>query len=121
MTGAGGVSIHAVDVASGRPAAGLAVRLLRCASDGELPLASGACGTSGLFDDPTVRGEGIVEGCYVAEFAVADFYARPRMDLPQPGFLDLVRFHFGIADARQHYHLPFKFTPWGYALFRGGL
>ena len=26
-----------------------------------------------------------------------------------------------IADPRQHYHLPFKCTPWGYSCFRGGL
>ena len=27
---------------------------------------------------------------------------------------------FGIADLAQHYHLPFKMTPWGFSLFRGG-
>jgi len=25
-----------------------------------------------------------------------------------------------IADLGQHYHLPLKMTPWGFALFRGG-
>jgi 5-hydroxyisourate hydrolase len=30
-----------------------------------------------------------------------------------------VPFRFTIADAAQHYHLPFKFTPWGFSLFRG--
>ena len=121
MTAAGGVSIHAVDVASGRPAAGLAVRLLRVEPEGERLLASGACGESGLFDHPTVKGEGIIEGAYVAEFAVGAFYAAQGAGRPEPGFLDLVRFHFGIADAAQHYHLPFKFTAWGFSLFRGGL
>jgi 5-hydroxyisourate hydrolase len=35
-------------------------------------------------------------------------------------FLGAVRFDFGIADPAQHYHLPFKCTPWGYSCFRGG-
>jgi 5-hydroxyisourate hydrolase len=121
MTAAGGISIHAVDVASGRPAEGLAVRLLRQSPDGDDLLASGTCGATGLFDHPTVRGEGITEGLYVAEFAVGEFYRRTGDDRPQPGFLDVVRYHFGVADSRQHYHLPFKFTAWGYSLFRGGL
>ena len=42
------------------------------------------------------------------------------MTLPAVPFLDVVTYAFGIADPAQHYHLPFKLTPWGYSLFRGG-
>jgi 5-hydroxyisourate hydrolase len=28
-------------------------------------------------------------------------------------------FRFEVTDLDQHYHLPIKFTRWGYALFRG--
>ena len=35
-------------------------------------------------------------------------------------FLGRVVYRFGIADSAQHYHLPFKVTPWGYSCFRGG-
>ncbi|HUG76827.1 MAG TPA: hydroxyisourate hydrolase, partial [Burkholderiales bacterium] len=34
--------------------------------------------------------------------------------------LDVVTYRFGISDPEQHYHLPFKCTPWGYSCFRGG-
>jgi 5-hydroxyisourate hydrolase len=40
--------------------------------------------------------------------------------LPEVPFLDEVSYRFGIADPRQHYHLPMKLTPWGYSCFRGG-
>jgi 5-hydroxyisourate hydrolase len=40
--------------------------------------------------------------------------------LPSPPFLDVVTYRFGISDPEQHYHLPFKCTPWGYSCFRGG-
>ena len=35
-------------------------------------------------------------------------------------FQEVVPFRFGIDDPAQHYHLPLKFTPWGFTLFRGG-
>ena len=34
-----------------------------------------------------------------------------------PSFLDTVPFRFRVGAG--HCHLPLKFTPWGYALFRG--
>ncbi len=117
----GGISIHAVDVASGRPAEGLAVRLLRMDGTGAETLAEGRCGPTGLFDHPTVTGEGITEGRYVAQFMVGTFYAAHGLHGSAPGFLDEVSFQFRVTDVRQHYHLPFKFTAWGYSLFRGGL
>jgi len=33
---------------------------------------------------------------------------RRRVAPPEEPFLDVVHFHFGIADPAQHYHLPFK-------------
>ena len=121
MRRAGGISIHAVDVACGRPAHGLAVRLFRAEARGNVEIASGNCGETGLFDHPTVDGEGITEGRYLTEFDVGKYFREQGLALPDPGFLDTVRFHFGVADAAQHYHLPFKFTAWGFSLFRGGL
>lgn len=118
---AAGISIHAVDVAAGRPAKGLAVRLLQTGPDGERELACGRCGATGAFDHPTAQGDGITAGAYVAEFLVGEFYADAKDGTHSPGFLQTVRFHFVISDAQQHYHLPFKFTAWGYSLFRGGL
>ena len=53
-------------------------------------------------------------------FWVGDFYRNQGHTGPQPGFLERVVYRFHIADPAQHYHLPFKFTAWGYSLFRGG-
>lgn len=125
MTGAGGISIHAVDIASGRPAEGLAARLQRLEPDGlgggaAVTVADGLCTARGTLDAPCVTGEGVIAGTYVAEFDVGAFYRALGQTLPDPAFLETVRYRFGVADAAQHYHLPFKFTPWGYSLFRGG-
>lgn len=59
-------------------------------------------------------------GAYEAVFHVADWYRAQGVSLPAVPFLDVVRYRFGVADPEQHYHLPFKCTPWGYSCFRGG-
>ena len=33
---------------------------------------------------------------------------------------ELTAFRFRLTEVAQHVHLPFKFTPWGFSLFRGG-
>ena len=117
MATSGGISIHCVDVAHGRVAVGLGVRL--CRGDGT-PLASGMVGAKGLFEHPALMSDAIGPGAYEVVFAVGDFYRALGAAVPQPSFLEDVPYRFHIADAAQHYHLPFKFTPWGFSLFRGG-
>lgn len=120
MSVAGGISVHAVDIAAGRPAAGLAVRLLRHDATAFATIAEGRCTDAGTLEHPCNAGEGIVAGRYRVEFEVAAFYRAMGQRLPDTPFLETVRYDFGVDDASQHYHLPFKFTPWGYSLFRGG-
>jgi 5-hydroxyisourate hydrolase-like protein (transthyretin family) len=120
---AGGLSIHCVDVASGRVAAGLQVIVRRLGPDGEPlgeVLAEGVIGANGLLAHPALMSEAITPGGYEASFRVGDFYRAQGAPVPSPAFLEVVPYRFHIADARQHYHLPFKFTAWGFSLFRGG-
>jgi 5-hydroxyisourate hydrolase len=59
-------------------------------------------------------------GAYEAVFHLGEWYRQQRVQLPEVPFLDVVTYRFGIAQPEQHYHLPFKCTPWGYSCFRGG-
>lgn len=120
MTKAGGISVHAVDVASGLPAEGLGVQLWHIGPTGRHLLAEGACGRTGVLDHACVAGSGVMVGLYEASFAIGDFYRARGMIMPDPAFLDDAVYRFGISDAAQHYHLPLKFTAWGFSLFRGG-
>ncbi|PLU83998.1 5-hydroxyisourate hydrolase, partial [Sinorhizobium medicae] len=36
-----------------------------------------------------------------------------------PAFLDLVPLRFGVADSRNHYHVPLLLSPYGYSTYRG--
>lgn len=115
MDKAGGISIHAVDVSTGRVAAGLTVELHRLAPAPAL-VAAGAIGANGVLDHASARGEGIVAGLYEVRFDLGGFFAQAGREAP---FLDQVPFRFHVRNVAEHYHLPFKFTPYGFSLFRG--
>jgi 5-hydroxyisourate hydrolase len=115
---AGGISIHAVDVACGRAAQGMQVDIYDLEGVRKM-IASGKLAASGALDDPIAQGEGVRAGPYQVIFHVGDYLRATGAPTSTPPFLDLVPFRFTIADVAQHYHLPFKFTPWGFSLFRG--
>jgi 5-hydroxyisourate hydrolase len=117
------VSIHVVDVANGVVATDMRVDVVRQSSiDGAeswLPVASGRVGPNGVvggLDGPEpLFGVGV----YELRLHVGDYFRIRGTVLPEPAFMDVQVFRFGIADASQHYHLPVKLTPWGLSCFRG--
>jgi 5-hydroxyisourate hydrolase len=113
-----GISVHAVDVARGQPAQGMQVEIYALAGARRV-IASGRLGAGGALDHPVAQGEGIDAGTYEVVFHIGDYLRATGAPTSTPPFLDLAPFRFTIADAAQHYHLPLKFTPWGYSLFRG--
>ncbi len=114
----GGVSIHVVDVSRGLVAAGMRVELYALSPARHL-IDSALISSKGLLDSPVLAAT-FEPGPYEAIFHVADYYRGAGVVTADVPFLDVVTYRFGIADPRQHYHLPFKCTPWGYSCFRGG-
>jgi 5-hydroxyisourate hydrolase len=118
MSKAGGISVHAVDVARGRVAEGLAVRIERIAPDGaRVTVAEGRIGADGALHHAVAQGDGVEEGEHEVLLRIGDFHRATCCDAPP--FLDVVPFRFRVFDRAQHYHLPIKFTPYGYSLYRG--
>jgi 5-hydroxyisourate hydrolase len=110
-----GVSIHVVDVSRGIVAVGMRVEFLR---DGAL-IAAGVVSSKGLLEEKALN-ERFPSTTYEARFHVGEWYRAQGVELPAVPFLDIVHYRFGISDSEQHFHLPFKCTPWGYSCFRGG-
>jgi 5-hydroxyisourate hydrolase len=114
------MSIHVVDVSRGVVTAGMAIEVAFVPESGPRHiLASGSISAKGTFDHPALTVT-LEPGRYQAVFQVGAYYRAAKLTLPDVPFLDVVTYDFGIADPRQHYHLPFKCTPWGYSCFRGG-
>jgi 5-hydroxyisourate hydrolase len=115
-----GISIHVVDVARGLVAQGLVVRVERLDGESRTTIAQAPVGANGSVEALATRVDQFPAGVYEATFFVGDYHRQRGDALPSVPFLDVVPYRFGIADARQHYHLPFKLTAWGFSCFRGG-
>jgi 5-hydroxyisourate hydrolase len=105
-----GISVHAVDVATGRPATGLRVEVFAVEPERRL-LAEGRLGADGALDHPITAAR-LGAGAYEVVFHLAEHAGAAP-------FLDEVPFRFRVTDPDEHYHLPLKYTPWGISLFRG--
>lgn len=115
----GGISLHAVDVAAGVPAQGMAVELLALEPAGPRLLAQGLLGAGGALDHPVARGTvPIAAGPHEARFHVGDWLRQRESGLGRV-FMDVAVLRFEVLDPAEHVHLPLKFTRWGLALFRG--
>jgi 5-hydroxyisourate hydrolase len=102
------VSTHVLDSVAGRPAAGIAVRLLV----GELELASGVTDGDGrcrLLDGPTG------EGPHRLVFATGDWFAARDVE----SFYPEVVLTFAVREPAEHHHVPLLLAPFAYSTYRG--
>jgi 5-hydroxyisourate hydrolase len=117
-----GLSTHVLDTMHGSPAAGMAVALFTTSvPDGSATLvkrlvlnADGRNPDGMLFATQSLK-----TGTYRLVFEVAAYFRGRGVELPEPPFLDQVSLDFGVADVRQHYHVPLLVSPWSYSTYRG--
>ncbi len=114
----GRLTTHVLDVATGRPAAGLSIELWSQQESPQLikRVVTNADGRvdGALLDDTAFR-----TGIYELRFFAGDYLRRLGTALPDPAFLDVIPIRFGIANADQHYHVPLLLSPYGYSTYRG--
>ncbi len=112
----GRLTTHVLDLASGRPAAGMQLVLADAAG---AVLARATTGADGRTTAPLLEGASFAPGRYRLTFAVADYYRAAGLVLPDPPFLDVVALEFGLAEGASHYHVPLLVSPYGYSTYRG--
>jgi 5-hydroxyisourate hydrolase len=110
-----GLTTHVLDTMHGRPAAGMALRLIQ----GKTALASAVTNADGRCDSPLLTGEQMWAGAYRLEFDVGAYYRGLGVVLPEPAFLETVVIDFGIADVDTHYHVPLLVSAFSYSTYRG--
>ena len=114
------LSTHVLDTASGKPAAGLRLSLLRLDENGNAALVSRhRTNRDGRTDTPLLAGDTLETGRFRLSFEVGDYFRAAGAVLADPPFLDVVNVDFGIADAAGHYHVPLLVSPWSYSTYRG--
>lgn len=115
----GRLTTHVLDTAQGRPAAGLRLALFYLDGPSGEPLVDAVTNADGRLDAPLLEGDAFRPGAYQIHFHVGDYFG--ALGRPDAGarFLDVVKIPFGVADAREHYHVPLLVSPFGYTTYRG--
>jgi len=115
----GRLTTHVLDLAQGRPAAGVRIELFRLRAQERQLVVGAETNADGRCDRPLLAGEALRPGTYELAFHVGAYFAAAGVALPEPRFLDVVPVRFGIAAADQHYHVPLLISPFGYSTYRG--
>ncbi len=115
----GRLTTHVVDMAHGRPAAGMTVELAKIDGDSRHVVTRETTNAQGRCDKPLLDGDDFRTGVWELSFHVAKYYSARDVPLTDPPFLDVVTIRFGVADAEQHYHVPLLVTPWSHSTYRG--
>ncbi len=105
------VTTHVLDVALGRPAVGVPVRLDRVGDPASLAEAR-------TDDDGRVTGWGpdrLAAGTYRLTFSTATYFAATD----RPSFYPEVSVTFEVTDPAKPYHLPLLLSPFAYTTYRG--
>jgi 5-hydroxyisourate hydrolase len=113
------LTTHVLDIAHGRPAAGVAITLSRHDGARYAELQRGVTNADGRCDAPLLEGGALIAGRYRVEFEAAAYFRRCGVALPEPPFIDRVTIDFGVADAGANYHVPLLLSPWSYSTYRG--
>jgi 5-hydroxyisourate hydrolase len=103
------LSTHVLDATTGRPAAGLLVRLERAEQDGWTPAGEGTTGPDGrlrLSGDSGVYRLTFDSGGYFTSRGSATFY--PEVSVT-----------FEMTERDGHYHVPLLLSPFAYSTYRG--
>ncbi len=121
------LSTHVLDATTGRPAAGLQVRLERAGQDGWTPAGDGTTGPDGRLqlsgdsgdsgDSEGLAGPGGAgePGVYRITFGSgAYFTARGSAT-----FYPEVSVTFEMTERDEHYHVPLLLSPFAYSTYRG--
>jgi 5-hydroxyisourate hydrolase len=102
------ISTHVLDAVAGRPAAGIAVRLLA----GDRVVAEGVTDDDGrcrLAEGATAAGTHRLVFDTGAWFSARDV----------PTFYPEVTLTFAVVDPAQHHHVPLLLSPFAYSTYRG--
>ncbi len=111
-----GISTHILDVARGKPAAGIAVVLdQQREGGGWTRLGEGASNEDGRVKSLLPDGAALTPGVHRLTFAVEAYLAQAHGG----GFYPEVAIAFRVAVPTEHFHVPLLLSPYGYSTYRG--
>jgi 5-hydroxyisourate hydrolase len=110
------VSTHVLDIARGKPASDVPVRIERHELSGVWrPLASARTDQDGRCGQMLPDGETAGAGLYRLVFDTASYFASQKID----GLYPVVEITFHIREGESQFHIPLLLSPNGYTTYRG--
>ena len=106
------LSTHVLDATTGRPAAGVQVRLERGGDGGWVPAGQGQTDADGRL---RLAGGGFEPGVYRITFGTGAYFTARG----SASFYPEVAITFEMAERDQHYHVPLLLSPFAYSTYRG--
>ncbi len=101
------ISTHVLDVAAGKPAAGIRVELRGNAT---------VTNANGRTDAPLMASDALELGQYEIVFHLGDYLRGMGHAIP---FYEAVTIQFTVADGSRNYHVPLLLAPHGYSTYLG--
>ena len=114
-----GLSTHVLDISSGKPAYNLKIILFSIQKDELLKIDTFITNKDGRIPNLLLSGNSFIKGKYELHFHVGEYFNNNEISLPDIKFLDIVKISFGIANDKEHYHVPLLVSPYGYSTYRG--
>ena len=111
-----------LDLVNGCPGQGIDIQLYRLDADDSTVrnlVASDTTNHDGRCDQPLLESDSFVNGQYEIVFHVGTYFDSLGVQQSEPKFLNQVVIRFGIADSKQHYHVPLLLSTYGYSTYRG--
>ena len=106
------LSTHVLDIAAGKPAAGLEITLYRCKGDAREELARARTNADGRIASPF--GGELAAGEYELVFSAGEYFDRSDTG----SFYTTIPVRFSLS-GEGHYHVPLLLAPHGYSTYRG--
>jgi 5-hydroxyisourate hydrolase len=105
------ISTHVLDVAKGKPAAGIPVDLYL----GLTAITTARTNADGRTDKPLLTAETLQPGGYDLTFHVGDYFREQGIE----AFFEKISIGFVVTDTQANYHVPLLLAPHGYSTYRG--
>ena len=108
------ISTHVLDTSIGRPAAGVAVQLLRQQGSSWIEVFRGETDADGRVP-ALLPASAASAGVYRLTFDAGGYFQQRGVD----GFYTTIAIDFVVRAADAHYHVPLLVSPYGYSTYRG--
>jgi len=109
------LSVHVLDLQSGKPTAGIGVTLEQRVGADWRTIAAAVTDGQGRIPALYPEGKAVDAGEYRIVFKTGEHYAR----LGQPSFFPRIPVEIVMDKATAHYHVPLLLSPFGYSTYRG--